>query len=358
MQRQQIQPRQIFDDIDRHKIWEKSDGYCAHCGKRIEFGGQATIDHFVPLSKGGVNADYNIVMLCHDCNQEKGNLIYKPEGYLKFLHESDLDKLSGYFHDSYAHSFEFFHSHNILAADVLCYQAMPFAAPDPRLQIKKGKHKAVYTSSYTIELKRAFKEDKEKINNFVREYLDHYSYPDIDAEKLVKLWFDFGTIYYMEQTDGMKLLFGVMLGSVDRGILGLQVFCLSKYSKAKYIQMAHFFLAHITQDLMDEQNMIVIPTVVYVLNNDPFKALFSSASSFDPIGPVAGGLLEGSYYIAYSEQAADMSSTERKNEAKKVSKALKALCMPEDTIDSYIRNELKLPALAYELIPPLLHLYE
>ena len=35
---------------------------------------QATVDHFVPLSKGGRNARFNRVLACFDCNMAKDNI--------------------------------------------------------------------------------------------------------------------------------------------------------------------------------------------------------------------------------------------------------------------------------------------
>ena len=54
-------------------------GRCAYCGMglpRIKRLGkvQATVDHFIPLSKGGQNARSNRVLACFDCNMAKDNI--------------------------------------------------------------------------------------------------------------------------------------------------------------------------------------------------------------------------------------------------------------------------------------------
>ncbi len=41
---------------------------CAHCKSPDSL----TCDHIVPLSKGGVNAEWNLQPLCHMCNSLKG----------------------------------------------------------------------------------------------------------------------------------------------------------------------------------------------------------------------------------------------------------------------------------------------
>lgn len=48
-------------------ICEKQGGKCAHCKKKCKL----TVDHIVPLSKGGTDFAYNIQGLCGSCNTQK-----------------------------------------------------------------------------------------------------------------------------------------------------------------------------------------------------------------------------------------------------------------------------------------------
>jgi 5-methylcytosine-specific restriction endonuclease McrA len=54
---------------------------CWYCGRKMEMGNDndaaCSIDHRIPLSKGGVNAIENIVYCCHACNTSKGSEIYE-----------------------------------------------------------------------------------------------------------------------------------------------------------------------------------------------------------------------------------------------------------------------------------------
>lgn len=45
---------------------------CHYCGKALH-GGNRTRDHIVPKSKGGSNAQWNIVLSCARCNQAKAD---------------------------------------------------------------------------------------------------------------------------------------------------------------------------------------------------------------------------------------------------------------------------------------------
>lgn len=44
---------------------------CAWCGKTVEGGAQLTLDHIVAHSRGGSNAETNLVTACMDCNRAR-----------------------------------------------------------------------------------------------------------------------------------------------------------------------------------------------------------------------------------------------------------------------------------------------
>jgi 5-methylcytosine-specific restriction endonuclease McrA len=52
----------------------REDRHCKYCGKRLNRY-TATIDHVIPLSKGGKDSKKNRVLACYECNQEKGDKI-------------------------------------------------------------------------------------------------------------------------------------------------------------------------------------------------------------------------------------------------------------------------------------------
>ena len=49
------------------------DGKCAISGSYVNFD-DMTVDHIVPLSRGGTNAMRNLRLACRTCNRSKGNL--------------------------------------------------------------------------------------------------------------------------------------------------------------------------------------------------------------------------------------------------------------------------------------------
>jgi len=58
---------------------------CIYCNKKLNET-NATIDHIVPISKGGNNCQVNLVVVCIKCNNERGNMeFYK---YLKLKNQT------------------------------------------------------------------------------------------------------------------------------------------------------------------------------------------------------------------------------------------------------------------------------
>ena len=48
---------------------------CLFCKKSITKSSDLTIDHIVPLIKGGTNHHNNLALCCSNCNAEKGRLL-------------------------------------------------------------------------------------------------------------------------------------------------------------------------------------------------------------------------------------------------------------------------------------------
>ena len=46
---------------------------CCWCGSSVEEGEHLTLDHFVPVSKGGTNEADNLLTSCRRCNSARGN---------------------------------------------------------------------------------------------------------------------------------------------------------------------------------------------------------------------------------------------------------------------------------------------
>lgn len=81
---EQLDERRLFTYNERKTILKRSYGICACCGKKLTTK-TMTVEHVIPLSKGGKNELDNLIALCPDCNKMKGNLLYLPSGFYSAL---------------------------------------------------------------------------------------------------------------------------------------------------------------------------------------------------------------------------------------------------------------------------------
>ena len=67
------------DNLVLKKIMEQN--ICYYCGKEIT--GLKTIDHKIPVSRGGNNKENNLVLCCKHCNSQKNDK--SEEEYIEWL---------------------------------------------------------------------------------------------------------------------------------------------------------------------------------------------------------------------------------------------------------------------------------
>lgn len=75
-----LREKGLFEEnVTLNNVFKKYDGKCQKCGKLLSFecsclsDDYPSIDHIVPISKGGVHTWENVQLLCRKCNYEKGS---------------------------------------------------------------------------------------------------------------------------------------------------------------------------------------------------------------------------------------------------------------------------------------------
>lgn len=66
-----LRPDKQIMNIRKHLL--RKSNLCALCGKTIDTMKDATIDHIIPVSKGGHSGLTNLQLAHFQCNQDKGN---------------------------------------------------------------------------------------------------------------------------------------------------------------------------------------------------------------------------------------------------------------------------------------------
>lgn len=78
--------RPKFSLSKRRQTFSKTNNQCAKCGRTLSiYDTNATIDHIIPLSCGGINNGKNLIGLCFDCNRAKNDRIVYPSCYFPTL---------------------------------------------------------------------------------------------------------------------------------------------------------------------------------------------------------------------------------------------------------------------------------
>lgn len=79
--------RRKASEIRKSQWWknQKGKGLCYYCTKRFH-PSQLTMDHVVPLVRGGKSTKNNIVTCCKDCNNNKKHMLpLEWEAYMSAL---------------------------------------------------------------------------------------------------------------------------------------------------------------------------------------------------------------------------------------------------------------------------------
>ena len=66
--------RRKAQELRKSQWWKQQlgNGVCYHCGKKFSKE-LLTMDHLVPVARGGKSTKKNVVVSCKDCNSEKGH---------------------------------------------------------------------------------------------------------------------------------------------------------------------------------------------------------------------------------------------------------------------------------------------
>ncbi len=78
--------------LRKTRWWQQktSSGKCYYCGQKVGFA-NLTMDHVIPLSRGGSSRKDNLVPCCKDCNNKKKSFL--PIEWDDYMNELDKNKV-------------------------------------------------------------------------------------------------------------------------------------------------------------------------------------------------------------------------------------------------------------------------
>ena len=344
MKREKINEREQFDFDDQIKILRKSDERCCHCGKKAFFGYEATVDHFIPLYKGGTNRMINLVMLCRDCNREKGSMI-KDITYLPYLKTEYKQELKGYL-DSYIRSFEYISRKQILALDEYNITLMPKQAVKGfRKSRRQGK--PANGIGYKLNVKKAQVNDYDRICDYFIRYGKRYEIDqtDYDAKIQIFFWMQFGCIYYIEQNGSISAIYALTVqdttGTFRQNtdvFANINVYAFSCYASDHAMKVVYNTIDYFVHTLANEQDLTVVP-VIYRLHSKDRMALPLAKQMCHSFNTVFDSKKTEEYYtvkILYSIQKEEGRTEDDENEVERSRKFFASFKNQKEELKQYL----------------------
>lgn len=275
MKREKYYEREALTTEEKETIAKKSDNRCCHCGKMCFIGYQGTIDHFVPLHRGGSGRDINLIMLCKDCNKAKDSRIVDIN-YIPYLKEEHKKKLREYL-DSYIKSFDYISRHSLFAYDDY---TITLRHPTASNMLKRGRRNPKGCMGITCHVKLATYGDFGRLCDYFEKYLKKYN--SFSNRKLVEanisFWLKFGCIYYIEKNGEIAVMTVMTIKHVDAGRryrnipYTLNMYIFSYYSSEIYGSLVYNIVDKFPGYIMDEQSLNFINIDVYMVSSDSLCA--------------------------------------------------------------------------------------
>lgn len=288
---QKYYERERFTTEEKYAILRKSKGKCSHCGREIYIGCQTTsdrtmtVDHFIPLFKGGSNRELNLVALCMDCNKEKDDKLY-PIDYLAYLNNSAKDKLNNYF-QSYIQVTDYIQRHRLLLYDEYDLNVlMPTGnTRRPHKHSKKGPSGV----KVPYKLKLATWDDYDKLCEYLIKYLKKFNSLENEesARENISFWLRFGCIYYVEKDHDITLMAAITikhLTEIDdfRGINNQPyMYIFSYYNTDLSLNILMATMYDIPDYIMKENNLTFTPINIIFLKKDSKVKLLANLYNAD-----------------------------------------------------------------------------
>ena len=273
MERFKAYEREEFTYEEKVAICQKSDNHCCHCGKLKYIGYGATVDHFIPLHKGGSNRAINLVMLCEECNKEKGDKIMEM-AYLPYLKDKHKKELSGYL-NSYIEVIDYVKGNRLLACDEYTILLQNKLA-EKAMQFKKNRNNPIFDQGFKYKIKLARWDDYKKICDYFEKYLKKYKKFESrqNVERNISFWMNFGCIYYLERQGEITLLtvYTVRHCEEDEKYEGIEyipnMYVFPYYSSETVISLTIGSMRKIPEYILCEQKIKLLPVRINIMDAD------------------------------------------------------------------------------------------
>ena len=281
MKLQRYYDREKMDWQEKKSISLKSNDVCSHCGKFAFFGHPehvdrlATIEHVIPISKGGSNHHINLVMLCEDCNKEKDRKIM-PISWYAYLKDEYKEELNKYI-TNYLMVMETERTH------LLSYDEYIFPL-DQKLFMGYQGHSKKQSFRVNVKMKRANWDDFDLMTDYLIKYLKkNNSLDDEEAAAMnIAFWLTFGSIYYVEKNRDITCMVAITMKHVSsvEDYHGIDVmpfmYFFPLYSTESSTWMIYDMIKIIPDYICKEKGLNIMPASAILLKKDKNSSRLSN----------------------------------------------------------------------------------
>ena len=283
--RTKIEERCNFTTEDKQKILAKSAGRCAKCGISLTEK-TATVEHVIPLDKGGSNEFSNLVALCKKCNEFKDNLVVKPDEYYGYVNPEVKEELKTAY-KTYCENVSWLSLKNFTREDKTAFY-YEINTPGFEGHIKKARAKDMLLTMRTrgtAVFQKAGYSDLEEIQNYVQKYHKKYSLSVDNLKDCISDTFMHGALYTLKK--GTEIIAVFPLSIKHSNINGRICYTLNYcgipvlYPKEEYLQLLTDCIGYINSGLAfaNPQGLIVY-TITFPMQDKFLDELLNRLSRY------------------------------------------------------------------------------
>lgn len=349
--REKIENRKRWTSVEKLFMLQKSKSRCCHCGKELSLS-TMTVEHVIPISKGGTNDMENMVALCETCNAEKDDLVVNPIDFYKFINKDYMEELVEK-QNNYYNEVRWVSRKNFLPEDIQSIVVeVPINQPKSgaKSRVKNGK-RVVQMATYkkTLCIKRAVYSDLDEIYNLTLDYYSRHEslkgYSKEYCKNMISEVFNDACFYIVTNSDNKILAafpISIMVGKEDDKYMAYFHFSGFVTTEGYHRESIIVSVLHNIICAMGDLNFGGDNLVVFVLSllKDDKDAMFVG-DTIDRKSPVPPSIISNSdsafiskLYVAQSKEAEEVDDIDEA--IKKFTEAIiKRLKITEENIVDY-----------------------